>query len=158
MCIRRALCLSSLCVAVGLAACQQSGRAPDQEVAQEMDTAAPATAADACERYAGRPHRDTVTISIEGGAVEVDPDTATAGRGGQITWLAKAPTAVFVQANEKGARPTSSALFAKGRGAGKMQARIRVGAPCGPYKYDVAVYDESSGSMLTLDPALIVAP
>lgn len=158
MSIHRALLLSSLCLTVGIAGCQQSDRAPDGETATKMDTAASDTAADACEQYAGRPVRDTVTVTLQGGGIVVDPDTATAGRGGQVTWASEYPTAVFVQANQKGGKATDAALFAKGKGAGKVQAKIRARAPCGPYKYDVAVYDASSGKMLTLDPPLIIVP
>lgn len=156
---RRALLLPSLCLAVGLAACS-SGEQSMPATDQEADTAAMAAAADACKEYAESPHKDSVavSISIKDSAIVVDPDPATVGRGGRVVWESGYPTVVFVQANAKGSRPTVGGLFTKGEGSGKVQAHVRADAACGQYKYDVAVYDASSGDMLKLDPALIVAP
>lgn len=151
---RRALLLSSLCLAVGLAACssgEQSMPASDQEA----DTAAMAAAAPECKEL---PVKNSVEVKIQGNSVVVEPDTATVKPGGQVTWSSDHPMAVFIEKNSQGKKPTGKPVFAKGKGPGNAKAQILAGAPCGEFKYDVAVYDETSETMLTKDPVLIIVP
>lgn len=151
--------LATLLLTLPLAGCQEAARAPAGD-GEAQDTAAgtAAAVADECRQYAGRPIRDSVAVSIQGDAVTVSPETTTVARGGQVTWDSDHPTIVFIQVDPQRGRPTDAGLFAKGKGKGKVRAPIRANARCGVYKYDLGVYDASTGQMLPLDPPLMVVP
>lgn len=100
-----------------------------------------------------------VSIELNGDRLEVQPSEVEVSRGGEVVWTSDLPFAVFVEEAGEHGRPTEGSVFAGSRGRGEARAKIRSNArEHHRYKYDVAAYDEATGTMHGVDPVLIIVP
>ncbi len=90
---------------------------------------------------------------LAGGKIDCQPPSLQAWREDDVEWECASGQAFTVDFGQKTPFPQHSYPAKKGK---KAKASIPSTAAPGTYKYLVAVYDDSSGEVLTLDPELII--
>lgn len=163
-----------LALVLGSCADRQEASPGDAGDTASNDTAAGAVGQvpDAC-----RPGQETdeqVEVSLRGqgaGArVVVSPDTVRIREGGdeELRWVGDHPFIVIFKPRN-GVLPTRAATAASravdtsyasqdtGRSA-RARSRTNPEAPCGEYRFDVAVWNEAEGRLVGVDPPLLIVP
>jgi hypothetical protein len=106
----------------------------------------------------------TVTISVTGDGIVIDPEVATLNRGDEVQWTSDLDFAVAVERNADlfGRRLPPQALRGRARSQGQgpamasVRARAGANAPVGAYKYSVAVWDGED--VWVVDPEIVIVP
>ncbi len=90
---------------------------------------------------------------LAGGKIDCQPPSLQAWREDDVEWECVSGQAFTVEFGQKTPFPQNSYPAKKGK---KAKASVLSNAREDTYKYLVAVYDDTSGEVLTLDPELII--